>query len=66
MEELTNTYKQKYNRQHLKPIVRSVYNKRSTIRVNGSLHGALKSSGLNTLEVDAKILAHSPQQNLMT
>ena len=60
MEDLTASQNKRYYRQHLKPIVRSVYNKRSTIRVNGSLHGALQSSGLNTMETDAKLLAPSP------
>jgi len=46
----------KYIRTHLKPIAKSIYNNRETSRVNGSLNGAVTSSGVNIMERDAKAL----------
>lgn len=56
----------KYIRNHLRPIVRSVYNKRMTSKVNGSLTAATCSSGLNIMENDAKNLTSLALQNSMT
>jgi len=43
-------HNQRYNRQYLKPVAKSVYQNNKVVRLNGSLNGTLGLSGLNMME----------------
>lgn len=62
-ETLDNsTGKVDYKRNHLRPIAKSVYQNAGVIRLNGSLNGAIGSTGLHMMENSKGLLANNMQQ----
>ena len=57
--EMSNNYNSRYVRHHLKPIMKSIYNNRKTVRLNGSLNGGATSTGINIMDHPAKDMAQS-------
>jgi len=55
-QDQISAFNQRYVRSHIKPNVKSVYNARKTVRLNGSLNGGFDSSGLNIMHEEAKNL----------
>jgi len=48
--ETSNHFNSRYVRHHLKPIMKSIYNSRKTVRLNGSFNQSMGNSGLNIMD----------------